>query len=179
MQDHSPLETLHLAHRALDRIGRLLRFVHQLHGRIEGRIELQNIVIDTLQRTAHRLAANHRRIAQHRHSRRGAQLIAQSNSVVDNRLKLRVHRRLAITRKCDHIGRRALVSHLAQLRSQQFSNHLSIVKTTRAAVIAIPAALAIDAVEIAQFSLCRQQIDAQRESQSARTDRAKNYVRKE
>ena len=149
MQDHSPLETLHLAHRTLDRIGRLLRFVHQLHGRIEGRVEFQNIVIDTLQRPAHRLTTNHRRIAQHRHSRRGAQLIAQNDRIVDNRLKLRMHRRLTITRKCDHIVGRTLVGHLAQLRRQHLAHHLSIVKSTRAAVVAIPAALAIDAVEIA------------------------------
>jgi hypothetical protein len=138
-----------------------LRFVDELRSRCECRVEFENRVVDLAQRIAHTLAVELCGIAQDRDLCLGCKLIAQGYCIVDNRLEIGMHRRLAIASKCYHIGHSTLLAHLGKHRAQRLADILACIETrSLGTVVVIPATLTVDTVEVAQLRLEWQEIDS-------------------
>ena len=101
-------------------------------------------------------------------------MIAQRNRVVDHVGKLGVHRGFAVARKGDYVGAASLTLHPFE-RLLQLSRHLLACGVRRArTVVAVEATFAIDAIEGAKFTVGRQKIDAQRDTEPATVHRAED-----
>lgn len=176
LDDELPLEELHLLHDARHAVVGALRVVHQPRRGVEGRVELQDVVVHTAQGAAHLLAVELRGVRENRDPRRGAQLVAQAERVVDNLLEAGVERRLAVAGEGDDVGRRAVGDHAAERRPEVVVHLLAGVEAARTGVFGIPAAFAVDAVEAAELRLDGEQVDSQREAEPSRVDGAEDDV---
>ena len=113
-------------------------------------------------------------VAEHADVRLGTIAVAQGNGIVDNRREVGVRRRFAITRKGEDVGQFASVAHAAQLGLKRFA-HLLTRRTRRACtMILIQSTFTIDAVEAAQLTIVRHQIDAQGYAEAPTVHRAKH-----
>lgn len=107
---------------------------------------------------------------------RGAQLVAQTERIVDNLLEVGVERRLAVSGEGDDVGRRAVGHHAAERRCEVLMHRLPGVEAPGSGVLGIPAAFAVDAVETAEFRFDGEQVDSQREAEPPRVDGAEDDV---
>ena len=98
--------------------------------------------------------------------------IAQRDRILDNPREIRVHGGFAVARKGDHIGTAPVALHAFE-GGFQLLRHCSSggVRRTRA-VVAVEAAFAIDAIKCAVFSIGRQQVHAQRNTEPTTVYRA-------
>jgi len=87
-----------------------------------------------------------------------------------------VHGRFCVAGEGDHVGRRGVGHHAPQGGFELRAHVLAAVEASSARVLGIPAALAVDAVERAEFRGEREQVDSQRKAQSPRMHRAEDNV---
>ena len=171
-----PVEAFHLIDDPPYGIGRALGIVYQACRGVEGRIELEDVVVHAAKGTAHALAVELRGVRKHGNPGRGAQLVAQGDRVADHGFEFGVHRRLAVAGEGDDVGRGAVGHHAPQRRCELCADVFAGVEAPRAGMLGIPAAFAVDAVERAEFRLGGQEVDPQRESQPPRMYRAEDDV---
>jgi hypothetical protein len=92
-----------------------------------------------------------RGVAQHRNFGIRGILVAQADSKVYNLLKVGMQSRLTVARKCYHIRKSAISSHLLQTTLQRSLDNLRMIKPLLATIVVIPATLAIDAIKSASL----------------------------
>ena len=176
LQNHAAVEAFHRFDDAPHRVGRALRVVHPPHRRVERRIEFEDVVVHAQQGAADAVAVDLRGVGEHRDLRRGAQRVAQGDRVADDGFEIGVHGRFAVAGEGDHVGRRGVGHHAPQGGFELRAHVLAAVEASSARVLGIPAALAVDAVERAEFRGEREQVDSQRKAQPPRMHRAENNV---
>ena len=176
LQNHAPVEAFHRFDDAPHRVGRALRVVHPPHRRVERRIEFEDVVVHAQQGAADAVAVDLRGVGEHRDLRRGAQRVAQGDRVADDGFEIGVHGRFAVAGEGDHVGRRGVGRHAPQGGFELRAHVLAAVEASSARVLGIPAALAVDAVERAEFRGEREQVDSQRKAQPPRMHRAEDNV---
>ena len=87
--------------------------------------------------------------------------VAQGDGVVDDAGKVRVGRRFPVAGKGEHVGHSAFGLHEEQLRLKCSCHFGARGALQVRAVVAVEATLAVDAVERAELSVGRHEVDAQ------------------
>ena len=138
------------------------------------RIKLQDIVVHFQECIAHIRFKGHRRVAQDADFRLRTIAVAQCDCIVNNARKVGVKRWFAIAGKGNNVGQAPFFDHLLQLFFQVGLHLLTRGAPTARMGRFIEATFAINAVERAEFSISRHQIDAQRNAQAPTMYGAKN-----
>ncbi len=141
--------------------------------RVDG-VELQDVVVHSHEGVVHLLAVDHGGIAQHGDLRLGTVVVAQADGVVDDLSEVGMTGGLAVAGKGQHVGQLAIGRHLQQLLLQRLGHLAARGQGQGGAVVFVESAFAVDAVERAQLPISRQQVDAQRDAQSATVYGAEN-----
>ena len=154
------VESLERFHHTINVIARR-RLVDEFHQRVGWRVNLHYRVVDFAQGIEHPWYMYTCCVAQHRYLGLRIILVPQMQGVVYNLRKVRIKRRLAVAAEGDAVNARALGSKLFE-HPFQVASHLGRRGQHRVVTaVAVPAAFAVDAVEIANLALFGQQIDAQ------------------
>ena len=110
---------------------------------------------------------NHGGVAQYTHLCLGTILVAQLDRVVDDLREMRMTGRLTITGKREYVGQLFCCRHLLQFLFQSLGHFLPGRQRQGRAVVFVEAALTVDTVERTHLTVGRQEVDAQRDTQSA------------
>ena len=106
-------------------------------------------------------------------------MIAQGDGVVDDAGEVGVHRGFSVSSKGDDVGASAFLLHRLQFLLENFGNFFASGDAQFGLGVTIETAFAINAIEGAEFSIGRQEINAKRNSQSSTMHRAENRGWKE
>lgn len=145
----------------------LLRTIHLIYIIGVGGIELEDVVVDLHQGTEDVVPSNESGVAQHAYPGIRAIAVSHTDSVVDNGCKVGVSRRLAIAGKGKHVGNLTLSKHGAESLLKGSGDFLPRGTRRDCMPLAVGAALAVYAVEIANFSVSRHKIYAKRQPKPA------------
>ena len=104
-------------------------------------------------------------VRQNRHFRLREILVSQRDGNVNNFSEIRIQSRLSISGKRYGVNRSTRTAAFLQFRLQSLMKLSGGRKLTVSPAILVPATLAINAIEIAQFSFRRKQIDSERRAQ--------------
>ncbi len=129
-------------------------------------VEFQNVVVDFHQGSVYLRTVKQSGIAEHADLCLWEILVAQKQRVVDDLWELRVARGLSVAGEGEYVGCRTVLQHILQSRLERCchliaSGHL-LVRT----MVGIEAAFAVDTVKGTNLAVGRQQVDAQRYTQS-------------
>ena len=149
--------------------------VDEMYRRVEGSIDLENIVID-LQKGSMYLGVGHTcGVAQHTHPCLGIILVTKSDGAVDDFRKARVKGGFTIASESDDIDITAF-SHFFLEFCLEFLHHRISIGEMSSLMVLVPSALAVDAVEGAYLGILGQKVHAKADTQSATMDRTDDIV---
>ena len=136
----------------------------------DGRVELEDVVVDREQGFFHCRLAGHGGVAEHAHLGLGIILVAQQEGVVNDALEVGVQCGLAVAAEGDDVEAAAGFLHLAELLFQGPFHCGAAGHAVAALALGVPAGLAIHAVERASLAVVGHEVDAQGDAQPAAVD---------
>ncbi len=105
---------------------------------------------------------------------RGGKLVAERQGEVDDLGELRVERRFAVAGEGDGVDFYAVGVEVLEFVGEVVAYLFGRGELGVVAAVAVPAAFAVDAVEVAYFSFFREEVDAERGAESTAIDGSKN-----
>ena len=141
-----------------------LRLIDEPESAVDGRIELENIVIYSAQCIGYVFVSHHCGVAEHRHLCFGIELVAQQQHVVNNFLEVRVQGRLAVAREGDNVELLAGGVHGAELGIQAILHIVACGYAGGALSLGVVSGFAIHAVERAYFPIVGHKVYAERDA---------------
>ena len=131
-----------------------LRLIDEPESAVDGRIELENIVIYSAQCIGYVFVSHHCGVAEHRHLCFGIELVAQQH-IVHNLLEVGVQSRLAIAREGDYVELLTGSVHGAELGIEAIVHIVARGHTGGALPLGIVAGFAVQTVERANLAVDR------------------------
>ena len=173
LDDHVTMEGLEAVDDLIDIIG-AVRVIYLINiSGIDG-VEFQDVVIHLHERVVYLWTVDHRGIAEYGDLRLRTVLVAQTDGVGDDLCEVGMTGGFAVACKGEDIGQLTVGHHLLEFGFQFLRHLLTGGEGERRTVVFIETTLAIDAVERADLTVGWQQVDAQRDAETAAVDRAED-----
>jgi len=141
--------------------------------RFINRIQFHNVIVDLLQCFEYIGAFNKSRITQYANLGIGKITITKKQCIMNNPGKIRMTSRLTVTGKSKHIGLWPVGFHINQFILKSFDYLFISRHRGFGSIIGIQSAFTINTIKRTNFSVGRQKVNTQRDSQSARMNRTK------
>ena len=173
LDDHVTMEGLEAVDDLIDIVG-AVRVIYLINiSGIDG-VEFQDVVIHLHERVVYLWTVDHRGIAEYGDLRLRTVLVAQTDGVGDDLCEVGMTGGFAVACKGEDIGQLTVGHHLLEFGFQFLRHLLTGGERERRTVVFIETTLAIDAVERADLTVGWQQVDAQRDAETAAVDRAED-----
>jgi len=173
LDDHVAMEGLEAVDDQIDIVG-AVRMIYLINiGGIDS-VEFQDVVIHLHEGIMYLLTVDHRGIAEYGDLSLRTVLVAQTDGVGDDLGEVGMTGRFAVACKGEDIGQLTVGHHLLEFGFQFLRHLLTGGEGERRTVVFIETTLAIDAVERTDLAVGWQQVDAQRDAETAAVDGAED-----
>ena len=173
LDDHVAMKGLETVDDQIDIVS-TVRMIYLINiGGIDS-VEFQDVVIHLHEGIMYLLTVDHRGIAEYGDLSLRTVLVAQTDGVGDDLGEVGMTGRFAIACKSEDIGQLAVGHHLLEFGFQFLRHFLTGGEGERRTMVFIETTLAIDAVERTDLAVGWQQVDAQRDAETAAVDGAED-----